>query len=66
MRYGEDYWTPAEVEDGLAPHTAVWDPVSGVYREVIKDDAGDDDDEDLLPHSPRRPTDEEDTPNEGL
>jgi len=64
MRYGEDYWTPAEVEDGRAPHNAVWDPASGVYREVIEDDAGDDDD--LLPHSPRLPADEEDNPNEGL
>ncbi len=63
MRYGEDYWTPTEAEDGLAPHNAVWDPASGVYREIIEDDAGD---EDLLPHIPRRPTDEEDNPNEGL
>ncbi len=65
MRYGEDYWTPAEAEDGLAPHNAVWDPASGVYREVIEDDARDDGD-DLPPHIPRRPTDEEDNPNEDV
>jgi len=65
MRYGEDYWTPADVENGLAPHNAAWDPASGVYREVIEDDAGDDD-EDLPPHLPRRSTDEEDNPHEGV
>jgi len=51
MRYGEDYWTPAEVENGLAPHNAVYDPADGVYREVIEDDA---DDVDMLPSSPLR------------
>jgi len=65
MRYGEDYWTPAEAEDGLVPHNAVWDPASGVYREVIEDDARDGGD-DLLPHLPRRPIDEEDNPNEDV
>lgn len=38
MRYGEDYWTPQQAEDGLAPHDAVWDPASGVWRQVIEDD----------------------------
>ncbi len=32
MRYGEDWWTPEEAEDGVVPHTAVFDPISGVYR----------------------------------
>jgi len=52
MRYGEDYWTPAEAANGLAPHTAVYDPASGVYREMIDDD----EDERSLPHSPLRST----------
>jgi len=51
MRYGEDYWTPTEVENGLAPHTAIWAPASGIYREVIEEDDGDGD---ILPHSPLR------------
>jgi hypothetical protein len=38
MRYGEDWWTPEEAEDGLMPHNAVFDPASGVYREVVEDD----------------------------
>jgi len=50
MRYGEDYWTPEEAEDGLVPHSAVYDPASGVYREIIEDD-----DELSLPHSQLRP-----------
>jgi hypothetical protein len=50
MRYGEDYWTPAEAENGLAPHTVVYDLASGVYREIIDDD----EDERSLPHSPLR------------
>lgn len=55
MRYGEDYWTPSEAEDGLVPHNAVWDPASGVYRDVIED-GNDDDEEAALPHSPLRST----------
>jgi len=38
MRYGEDYWTPEEAENGLAPHNAAYDSASGVYRDVIEDD----------------------------
>jgi hypothetical protein len=46
MRYGEDYWTPEEVENGAAPSTAVYDAQAGVYRKVSEDDAqADDDDE---------------------
>ncbi len=41
MRYGEDWWTPEEAEDGVVPHTAVFDPISGVYREIIEDDEDD-------------------------
>jgi len=52
MHEGEAYWTPTEAENGLTPHTAIWDPASGVYREVIDED--DADDEDMLPHSPLR------------
>jgi len=51
MRYGKDYWTPEEAANGLAPHTAAYDPANGVYRDVIEDD---DEDELPLPHSPLR------------
>jgi len=52
MRYGEDYWTPEEAENGMAPHNAVYDhPAGGVYREIIEDD---DEDEPPLLHSPLR------------
>ncbi len=50
MRYGEDYWTPEEAENGMAPHNAVYDPASGVYRDMIEDD----EDEPPLLHSPLR------------
>ncbi len=50
MRYSEDYWTPAEAANGLAPHSAIYDPASGVYREMIDDEEG----ERSLPHSPLR------------
>ena len=45
MRYGEDYWTPEEAENGMRPSTAVYDAQTCVYREVIEDDESDDDDE---------------------
>jgi len=48
MRYGEDYWTPREAENGMAPHNAVYDPASGVYRKIIDDE---DEDKLSLPHS---------------
>jgi hypothetical protein len=33
----EKRWTPEEAEDGVMPHNAVFDPASGVYREIIED-----------------------------
>jgi len=50
MRYGEDYWTPSEAEDGLVPPQRGL-AASGVYRDVIED-GNDDDEEAALPHSP--------------
>ncbi len=49
MRHGENWWTPEEAENGMVPHNAVYDPASGVYREIIENA-----EEDALPLAPPR------------
>ena len=41
MHDGEYDWTPEDAEDGVVPHTAVFDPMRDIYREIIGDDEGD-------------------------
>jgi len=42
--YHEDYWTAQQLEDGQAPHDAVFVPSQGVWRQPLDEE---DDEEDI-------------------